>query len=149
MKKVKYLTSLFAAGLFFVTAHAQDLSHNQVPSIVINAFKSQFPKATDIDWERSRGHYEVEFEVDRLDHEVWLDQEGKIIRHQQELRVRALPGEIKTNIRNQYKGYRILEADKLQVGGVTAYKLELISFTKKTEIIVDARGQLLEGFIWN
>jgi len=149
MKNVKYWSSLLIAGLFVLTASAQDLPSHQVPSVVINAFKSKFPKASDVDWERGKAHFEVEFEIDRLDHEVWLDREGTILRHQQEVKVRSLPEKIKTSVRDLYPRYRIIEADKLQTEKVTAYKLELISFTKKTEIIVDEKGKVLEGFIWN
>lgn len=151
MKNVKYWSSLVAASVFFVTASAQDLSRHQVPSVVVNAFKGQFPKATDVDWEMGNGHYEVDFEIDRLDHEVWLNRDGEILRHQQELRVRSLPEKLRTSVRNQYRSFRIIEADKLQTGKVTAYKLDLISVTKtkRTEIIVDESGQVLEGFIWN
>jgi len=149
MKKVKYWSSLLVAGFYFFTASAQDLSRHQVPSVVINAFKSKFPKATDVEWERGKAHFEVEFEINRLDHEVWLDREGKILRHQHEVKVRSLPEKIKTSVRDLYRGYRIIEADKLKTEKMTAYKLELISFTKKTEIIVDEQGKVLEGFIWN
>lgn len=150
MRTTKILSSLVLATAMFFTAQAQDLSRHQVPSIVLNSFKSQFPKAVDIDWEKGKsGHFEVEFEINRLDHEVWYDAEGKVIRHEQEVRVRDLPTEIKNSVKSNYKGFRIFEADKLQTGNVVVYKLDLISFTQKFEIIVDAKGKVVEGFIWN
>jgi hypothetical protein len=138
MRTTKILSSLVLATAMFFTAQAQDLSRHQVPSIVLNSFKSQFPKAVDIDWEKGKsGHFEV------------YDAEGKVIRHEQEVRVRDLPTEIKNSVKSNYKGFRIFEADKLQTGNVVVYKLDLISFTQKFEIIVDAKGELVEGFIWN
>lgn len=149
MKNVKFWSSLLVAGIFFLPAAAQEVSRQQVPSVVVNSFKAKFPQATDVDWERSRTHYEVEFEIGRLDHAIWLNQEGEVIRHQQELKIRSLPEQVRAQVRQQFPGYRIIEADKLQTEKITAYKLELITWTNKTEIIVDEQGQVLEGFIWD
>ncbi len=138
---------MLVVGMMGVTL-AQDLSSHQVPAIVLNAFKSKFPKAVDIDWEKSKAHYEVEFEINRLDHEVWFDTEGNVLRHEQEIRVKNLPEAIKSAIKTNYKGFRIFEADQLIIGNVNVFKLDLISFTQKFEIIVDANGNVVEGFIW-
>src|SRR5690554_4697190 len=112
----KLLVSLLSVGFFFFTSFevlAQDLRNNQVPSLILNSFKSEFPKASDIDWEREGSNFEVEFEVGRRDHKALFNDQGQLIRHEQELRVRNLPEHIRREILKTHRGYRISEVDKL------------------------------------
>ncbi len=150
MKKVLY--SLIVVGLLFFgttfAVSAQDLRSNQVPSAVVNSFNKQFPQASDIDWEQENSNYEVEFEVGRLDHLAIFNSQGEIIRHKQELRVRDLPEQIRQEVKNAYRGYRISEVDKLTQGEQVYFKLELKNWTKELDIVVDSSGQQVEGFIW-
>lgn len=127
---------------------AQDIRSNQVPSIVLNSFKKEFPQASGVDWEMKNGIYEVEFEIKRLDHHLWLDAQGELVKHEQEIKARDLPAKIRQKIRSSYKGYRITEADQLTLPDRTLYKLELKTLTKEMNLVVDGEGQVIQGFIW-
>jgi hypothetical protein len=50
---------------------AQDVPSSQVPSVILNSFKEQFSKATDVEWELNGDQYNVEFDISSADHEVW------------------------------------------------------------------------------
>lgn len=153
MKKLKNNINALAIGLAgllgSLSVAAQDLSPDRVPSVVVNEFQKQFPKATDVDWEMDEGAYQVEFEIDRLDHEVWFDQAGRILRHKEEISTRSVPEAVKSAIRDRYRGYRIVEADKLTRGDNSVYKLEIKRLWKDMDVVVDEKGNEVRGFIWN
>src|SRR5690554_908310 len=108
------MLAIVMAGLFAsLSVVAQDLSRNRVPSVVINEFQKRFPKAVDVDWELDKGVYQVDFEVDRLDHEVWFDREGRILKQEEEVKVRSLPEAIRSHVRQHHRGYMIMDAEKL------------------------------------
>lgn len=135
------------AGLM-VTVQAMAQSSNQVPSAVMEAFRTAFPTATDVEWDREGQHYEVDFEVNRLDHEAWYNGEGKVVRHKQEMRNRDLPEQVRNGVKRNNKGYRVTDVEKLTIGNEVVYKLELMRFFREREITVDERGETVGGFIW-
>lgn len=144
IKAVMIATVLSVTSFGFVSAQS-----GAVPSAVSNAFRSEFPNARDVDWDRSRNLYEVEFEINRLDHEVWYNAEGQAVRHRQEIKTRSLPSKVRQNVKKQYRGYRISEAEKLREGQEVVYKLELKNWTRDFDVFVNESGEILEGYIWD
>ena len=45
------------------TIFAQDIPKSQVPSVIVNNFKKEFPKANDIEWEMQGDLYNVDFKI--------------------------------------------------------------------------------------
>lgn len=131
-----------------IKSQAQDVSRNQVPSIVVNALKKEFPKADRVSWEMKQGIYEAEFEINRSDHEAWIDKEGNLIKAKIEMKIRSVPDAVRSTVRQEFKGYLITEAEKLIKNGVTYYKLELKTFTKEQEVVIDSKGKLVPDFLW-
>src|SRR5690606_9958853 len=129
------LIALVVGALFSGNvALAQDLSRNQVPSVVVNEFQKRFPKALDIDWEYKKGAYQVEFEIDRLDHEVWFDREGQILKHKEEIRIKSLPEQVRTKVRERFKNFRITDAERLTKGKSVVYKLEIHNLLQEIDL---------------
>lgn len=145
MKIFQFASVSIVALLVSMGALAQS---SRVPAVVVEAFQRSFPQASDVEWEVKGEVFEVEFELDRLDHEVWMNAQGEIVRHQQDLRTRSVPESVRTGVRQHYPGYRITEAEKLQTGKETVYKLELSRWFKDLDVIVDEQGQVVPGFIW-
>lgn len=72
----------------------------QVPEIVRKNFKRDFPKATDIEWEKEDGSYLVEFELidtfskiksDDLEARAEYNQKGEVLHILQEINFLSLP----------------------------------------------------------
>lgn len=146
MKKVKYMIMVIAGLMVTVQAMAQ--SSNQVPSAVMDAFRTAFPAANNVEWDREGQHYEVDFEVNRLDHEAWFNGEGKMVRHKQEMRNRDLPEQVKNGVKRNHKRYRITDVEKLTIGNEVVYKLELSRFFRDIDVVVNEQGETVTGFIW-
>ncbi|ULT28141.1 hypothetical protein KUH03_17015 [Sphingobacterium sp. E70] len=84
-------------------------SQSQVPAVVVNSFQQKFPKAKGVDWEMKAGLYEAEFETGLFgtDHEVWIQSNGKIVRHKEELAKNDLPKAVIARVKKDFPGYRI------------------------------------------
>lgn len=143
--KTKFLivaiSLLFASGTLF----AQKISKNEVPSLVINSFQQAFPKASDIDWKRDGELYKVDFEIGipDLDHDVWYENTGKLIKHKEEISKSDLPKEIKTKIETEFADYKIDDIKKITEEDRVNYVVELESIQQDWKVSFDANGTVL------
>jgi len=144
---MKSIILSIAAGLLLSAGSlkAQDIPSSQVPSVIVNKFATAYPKATDIEWERKGELYNVEFEMGRnIDHEIWYDKSGNLVRHKEELSKNNLPSKVTAKLQQDFKGYRIDDVEKITEGTKVTYKMELKSFTKDWDMVMDADGNILK-----
>jgi len=134
-------------ALFFLAggAFAQDIPQSQVPTEVVNNFKKTFPDATDVEWEMDGDRYKVEFEIGllKMDHDVWYDAAGQVLKHQEEISTSDLPKKVTAAIKRKFKGYRIEDAEKITEGNQVAYILEVKSRTEEWKLAGDSEGNIL------
>lgn len=123
----------------------QDIDKKEVPSVVLNAFQQKFSKAEDIDWERKKGFYKVEFEVGSYDYEAWITAVGDIVQYEQELHPNQLPTAVKTAIAQKFIGYKINDAEKLVVKDKTTYTVELENASEERKVGFNAKGEVIEN----
>lgn len=126
-------------------AQSQEVLPSQVPSVIVNQFNSQFPKAIDIEWEREGHLYNVAFEMDGYrEHEVWYDAEGKLLKHTEDLSVTELPKAVTHTIKTDFRGYGIEDAKRITDYGTVVYKLELTALLQQDwEVVIAADGKVL------
>lgn len=135
------LTTVFA---FTVVAHTQDIDQNQVPSVILNNFKKQFPKAYDIEWEKKLNTYEVEFENEKSkDHEIVYNFSGEIIKQKIEISAKELNKAIRNTLRNEFSDCIISEVEMIEEKGQKKYKIELKSIFKEWDVVVNENGEIL------
>ena len=117
--KSKTIQLVAISFLSIGTIFAQDVPTSQVPSVIINNFKKEFPKAHDIDWEMQGDLYNVDFEIEWFtDYEAWFNA--------------------------QYKEYRIEDAKKIIENGVETYKVELEKWDEDFDVIYSKNGNLIK-----
>lgn len=143
MKKVSFVIA--AVSIAFCSC-AQNINPSQAPAVVINAFQQQYPKATDVEWEKKGANYEVEFEVGVADkdHTMLIDPSGKIISHKQDIDQSELPTAVLNTISKEFPGYKTDDVEKTETGGVTTYKLEVKKKPEEWKVVFDGEGKLLE-----
>lgn len=139
------IQKLFLAGslLFSGLSYAQDVAEKDVPALIRNSFKKTFPNAAATEWEMKGDLYNAEFDVDRRDHEVWLNSKGAIIKHKQEIRSREIPEPVMKTLKQNFKGYWIDDADKYEVTKQFFYKVELKTLTKEKNVVLDSKGTIV------
>lgn len=131
---------IFGAGTVF----AQDIPQSEVPSVVLNIFKKEFPKASDIEWEKKGEQYNVEFEIEWYkDYEAWFSADGKMVRYTEEISDSDLPKAVKDAIKKLYPDYRIDDVKKIVTGGLPTYKVEIEKGHEELDLIFSNDGKLI------
>lgn len=128
-----------------LTTQAQDIPQSQVPSVIVNEFNKQFPKATDVEWEMDGSLYNVEFEIGwNIDHEVWYNAEGKVVKHKEDISKSELPKAVIDRIKTDFKGYSIDDLERISDNGKVVYKMELEALTLQDfDVVMDSNGKIL------
>jgi len=142
MKKLSVILLLMSTGC---VSFAQDIAQQNVPSVVVNAFQQKFPDQTAVEWELKKGLYEAEFEVKTLDHSVYIDSTGKIVKHKQEINVNELPAAVTTSIQKNFSGYKIEDPKKIEAGSKVIYKVDLEKGTEERKVTFSADGKIEEN----
>jgi len=141
----KMILSACTLALSTIGAFAQDIPQSQVPAVVVNSFQQKFPKAKGIDWELKAGLYEAEFETGLFgtDHEVWIQSNGKIVRHKEELAKNDLPKAVIAKVKKDFPGYRIEDVKRITEEQKITYAFEVKSQTDEWKLVVDTQGNVL------
>lgn len=142
MKKI-FLGAI--AVLAINVAVAQNIHRSEVPSVISNKFNTQFPKVKDVEWEKGNNFYKVEFETVRgLDHDVWYDKSGEVVKHKEEIFSKDLPQVIKTSLKANYKNYLIDDVDKITEGDSITYKVEIEKLSEEITIFYKEDGTIIK-----
>lgn len=141
MKTIKILALLL---LVTTIGHAQDINVSDVPSAVRNAFSQESTNATDVEWERDMENYKVEFEVNRMDHEIWFDAAGKIIKKEKDITEAELPQVVKNTITSKYNGYRIDDIEMTWQNNTTRFEVELEKGREELKVTFDDKGMVID-----
>lgn len=140
MKNFLLITCLLSISFI---ACSSDIATKNVPSVVLNAFKTQFPTAVDVEWEKVNNLYEADFEVANVDHTAQLNTEGTLLQLKKEISLAELPKAINDAIAANFKGYVADDLELIKKGNQTYYQLQLEknwSFDKK--LVFNANGQI-------
>lgn len=144
MKNV--LAALFVV-VGFIGSCAQDIPQKEVPSVVLNAFMTGYPQATDVEWERRGDVYNVEFEIGKTDHEAWYDAAGKLLKQQADVRLDALPTPVLAAVKKDFADYTLDDAEKVEENGQIFYLIELEGSPNDRILHVSPEGNILENKI--
>ncbi|MBK0403634.1 PepSY-like domain-containing protein [Adhaeribacter sp. BT258] len=139
---MKALTLALFLGTSSLFATAQDIKETEVPSVVMNSFKSQFTDAQKPEWEKLNDKYEVEFEQGTAERSVVLDASGKVLMQKLEIENTEVPAAIANALKQNYNGYELDEAEKIEYNGQTYYEVELSRwFVLSKELVFSADGK--------
>ncbi|MBC9794452.1 PepSY-like domain-containing protein [Sinomicrobium weinanense] len=143
----KHILSAFAAFTGIAnSAFGQDIPQNQIPSVILNRFKVDFPRAGDVEWEMEGNRYHVEFETGRSnDHDIWYTASGEVDKHIEEISGSDLPGAILKKLRKDFKEYSTDDVEKVTKPSGTVYCIELDSHSRPDlKVTMDPEGRILE-----
>lgn len=140
MKTIQFIAILLFATTF---VKAQDINESQVPSVVLNTFKTEFPKASDVEWEKKGDQFQVEFEIGYFsDYEAWFTSTGEMLYYEEEISKRKLPEAVMNTIKQKYDAYRIDDVKKINKKGEISYAIELEKGREEINIIINENGQI-------
>jgi len=138
-------TILLSALIFaFGGAVAQNLSPEQVPSVVANGLRVAYPKVADLEWKLKDDLYHADFEIGKDDYDVWLDATGKIVKRKYEIASTHLPTAVQATLKKEYAAYRIDDVEKIEVNGTSTYTVELKKVKEEIDLVFSEDGKVLE-----
>lgn len=129
------------------SAHAQKLTHDQVPAAVHTAFSKAFPEAIGVKWKMEGTQYQGDFETGllRTDHEVWYDATGRLLRHEEDITASDLPAAVSAAIASEFPGYRVDDVERITMNGAVSYVAELkLKGQQEWKVAYDAAGKQLQ-----
>ena len=143
--KRKMILSACILALTMTGAFAQHMPQSQVPAVVVNSFQQKFPKAKGVDWELKAGLYEAEFETGLFgtDHEVWIQNNGRIVRHKEEIAKNDLPKGVIAKVKKDFPGYRIEDVKKIAEEQKVTYAFEVKNGADEWKLVVDPQANVL------
>ena len=103
----------------------EDEFRADVPSVVLNAFQSNYPKASDVEWEMLADDFQVDFEIERVDYQAIFSAEGDMLKYKYEISSTELPEAVKNAIAANYTNYQIDDIDILVINNDLYYQVEL------------------------
>jgi hypothetical protein len=113
----------------------------------MQAFTKDFPNAMDVEWKLSGTQYKVEFETGLffVDHEVWYDASGRMLRHEEEISASDLPAAVVTAINTEFPGYRVDDVERITMDGAVSYVVELkMKGYQEWKAAFDPQGKLID-----
>lgn len=130
---------------FFVTAVtvAQDINPSEVPEAVKTAFIKDNAKATDVEWEKDLNNYKVEFDMGRMEQEIWYTASGEVIKKEQDITEADLPQAIRDAIKSKYDGYRVDDVEMKWQDNATTYEVELEKGKDEWKVTYNSHGTLI------
>ncbi len=153
MKKQFWITTILVILLIALgQAHAseKEVSKDQVPKAVLEAFEKAYPNAKEVEFEQGmiegKAVYEIEYKENDREYEILYDADGEVLQKEESIDVKALPEPITQAIAKVYPNATIEEAEKVMKpdGTVTGYEVEIKSEEKKFELQLDTFGKILK-----
>jgi len=134
-------SSIVAFSLMGCSLVDNDIPASKVPSVVKNAFEQQYANAVDIEWEKKKPNYEVDFEITNVDYAVLYNPEGRIIMTKQDIPEAELPSIIAEKIAADFPDHYIDDVDKIDIDDRVLYQVELDGSVRDRKIVYTADGQ--------
>ena len=146
--KNKSIATFALTMLGVCTVFAQDINPNSVPANLRQSFEQHYPQASDVEWELDGQSYKVEFDNNRLEHEIWYATDGKATRAEHEITEADLPQAITSVIASNYAGYKVESVEKTTVNGSTTYDVELEKgWNDEKDVVFNESGKVLSEMI--
>ena len=131
--------SLLFALLF--SCDSDDNVHTEIPSVVLNAFHQEYPKALEEGWRQKDSLYEVDFEIGDRDHSARLSAEGRIIGEKREIAMKEIPQAVLSGLNRNFERSDLGDPELVELRGRSLYQLELDKILFDEKIVLDETGK--------
>lgn len=118
-----------------------DIPAAKVPSVVKNAFEQQYTNAVDVEWEKSKKNFEVDFEIANVDYTALYHPEGRLIMAKHDISKIELPSAVAEKIAMDFADYFIDDVDRIEIDGTVLYQVELEGSVRDRKVVYTAEGQ--------
>jgi hypothetical protein len=126
-------------------ANGQPLPAEKVPVNVRDAFNSKFPDVSKIEWKlKSDKNYEAEFKLRGVEVAAKFDPKGKWLETETAIEQTELTKEVRATLSKAYKGYNIIETQKVQRadGQRTLFEVHLENAKEILKVQLEGNGNV-------
>lgn len=135
---------LIAAIVFSSESIYANNGKTKVPQAVVDAFNKKYPKATDVEWEKDKLNYEVEFELGEIEYEATFSEDGTWLETETEIEEKDFPENVAAAFKAAHPKAKIKEIQKVETPKSTFYEIEYKKGMKKKEAFFDSEGKQLQ-----
>jgi len=134
-------SSILALSLAGCSLVDNDIPASKVPSVVKNAFEQQYNQPTEVEWEKDKKNFKVEFELTNIDHTALYSQEGQLLMAKQDIPEVELPARVAEKIVLDYPDYQIDDVEKIEIDGRVLYQVELEGSIRDRKLVYTPDGE--------
>lgn len=130
-----------ASVLIITTGHAQKIQEKDVPAEVKSSFAKHFAAAKETKWEKEKGNYEAEFDLNKTEQSALFDAKGTLLETEVEIELSQLPAGVLEYVKAHYANQSVKEAEKMtDSNGTVTYEAEI----KGMDLIFDSNGKFVK-----
>lgn len=146
MKTKLIIPAILACGLFIFSSCSDQHSGAVPDATILNAFKSKFPNAKNVEWETKTDYKVAEFKDGSYEAEAWFDPSGKWMMTETDIPYNLLPQAIRTNFESsEYASWKKEDIDKVeQANTATLYIIEIEKGESETDLYYLEDGTLIK-----
>jgi len=154
MKSQYLIITIFGTLLVMlgsVNAEEKELSKNQIPKAVIEAFEKAYPNAKSLEFEEEmfegKTAYEVEYKKNGVEYEFLYSTDGALLQKEEEIDGEMLPVPVVLAIKKAYPKAEIKDVEQVMKpdNTVTGYEVEIKTAGKELELELDVSGNILKS----
>ena len=152
--KTQYIITAALGILLGVVGQAnageKELSKNQVPKAVIDAFEKAHPDAKGVKYEEEifagKTAYEVEYKQNGKEFEFSYGADGTLLQKEEEIDVKALPNPVVQAVLKAHPKATMEKAEKVMKpdGTIIGYEVDIKVAGKETKLELDISGNILK-----
>lgn len=137
-----FIIALFS--FFALTAGVN--AQTDVPSSVTAAFKSKFPNAQHLRWDKEDARtFEAEFTMNGHKMSALFDRTGTWKETETRINKDALPDAVVSAISKKFSGFKLENIERIEnEKGNTSYEVELEKKNRSIEVVFDKNGKVLK-----
>lgn len=135
---------VFAFATLSGTLSAQTLKESEVPAAVKTAFAKNFPTVKSVKWSKEKeGEFEAEFKNGSMEQSSNFDAAGKWLVTETEIKKKDLPATVQNTIKNEFAGYEIEEAEKVEMPDQPlSYEVKLEKGEMTLSVVITSDGKV-------
>ena len=144
MKRIVMM--MLFAGLVYTSSVAQKITTDKVPALVMRAYKSTFPQATQQSWGmEGKTTYEVVFYNGKKKQSATYEADGTWRETETEIKFSELPHAVSAAFNKQFGGFNIQETTMVETPDKgTLYELVINKGKEGYEVQFSAKGDLVK-----
>lgn len=116
-----------------------------IPTKVKDAFKTKFPDAKSIKWDKeNETEWEAEFKLKGVSYSANFSTDGEWKETEHKIKFNDLPENIKNTLKTEFDGYEVEEVEAVEKPNFNGYNIEVDKDEKTIEIVFDRTGKIVE-----